>query len=264
METPAWTIHRGEGPLVAAAIHNGHQVRAELMPLLAISESERLREEDPYTGLWTAMAPTTIIVHRSRFEVDLNRPRDKAIYLTPEDAWGLRVWPEPPRDSTLEASYRTYDLFYDEVEALLAGMVERHGRVVVFDLHTYNHRRNGPKAPPEPSDANPKINLGTSNMDLLKWGELVELFERSMRSAVFQGKPLDVRRNVKFQGGHFARWIHRSFPHSVCALAVEVKKVFMDEWTGKLDEGAHAALRDALTEAGEQVYGLLAGGDASP
>lgn len=264
METPTWTIHRGEGPLVAAAIHDGHGVRAELAPLLAIDGAERRREEDPHTGLWTEAAPTAIIVHRSRFEVDLNRPRERAVYLAPEDAWGLRVWRQPPRDAVLERSYRVYDRFYDEVEALLAGMVQRHGRVVVFDLHTYNYRRGGPQAPPEPGSANPTVNLGTSNMNLRKWGAVVDRFEQSMRSVIFRGQPLDVRRNVKFQGGHFAQWIHRAFPHAVCALAIEVKKVFMDEWTGELDEGAHAALKRALTAAGEQVCSLLPGGGASP
>ena len=37
-----------------------------------------------------------IIVNRSRFEVDINRPRDKAVYITPEDAWGLHIWKNIP------------------------------------------------------------------------------------------------------------------------------------------------------------------------
>lgn len=253
MDNPAWSIHRGEGPLVAAAIHNGHELRPELHPLLAISEADRLREEDPYTALWTECAPTRIIANRSRFEVDLNRPRGSAVYLRPDDAWGLQVWQEEPPYALLQRSYRVYDLFYQEVESLLAGLVERHGRVVVLDLHTYNHRRGGCRAAPAPKDANPTINLGTSNMDLRRWGHVVDRFERSMQAAQWQGKPLDVRRNVKFQGGHFVQWIHRSFPDSVCAVAIEVKKVFMDEWTGKLDAAAHAAIGRALAAAAHEV-----------
>jgi hypothetical protein len=37
------------------------------------------------------VAPTHIIVTRSRFEVDLNRPRDKAVYRCAADAWNLDV-----------------------------------------------------------------------------------------------------------------------------------------------------------------------------
>lgn len=257
MEAPAWTIQRGEGPLVAAAIHDGHEVRQELASNLAIPEPEHLREEDPHTGLWTAMAPTRIVVHRSRFEVDLNRPREKSVYLTAGDAWGLEVWREPLPPAILERSYRMYDAFYQEVEALLSGLVERYGRVVVFDLHSYNHRRGGPEAQPDAPAANPTINLGTSNMDPRRWGRVADRFEQSMRSVVFRGRPLDVRRDVKFQGGHFVRWIHRAFPQSVCALAIEVKKVFMDEWTGELDEAAHAALGQALAAAGKDTIALL-------
>ncbi len=40
----------GKGPIVATAIHNGHDVRPEVRELLAISEEDRLREEDPFTG----------------------------------------------------------------------------------------------------------------------------------------------------------------------------------------------------------------------
>ncbi len=260
MDNPAWSIVRGEGPLVATAIHDGHEVRPELLPLVAISEADRLREEDPFTGLWTTMAPTRLVGNHSRFEVDLNRPRERAVYLRPEDAWGLRVWKEEPPYAILKRSYRVYDLFYQEVEALLGGLIERHGRVVVFDLHTYNHRRRGPSDHPDNPAANPTVNLGTSNMDLHRWGPVVERFEQSMQAVLFQGKPLDVRRNVKFQGGHFAQWIHQTFPESACALAIEVKKVFMDEWTGKLDEPAHAAIGQALAAAAAAVLTRLTEG----
>ena len=39
-------------------------------------------QEDPFTGIWTTVAPTRLIGLHSRFEVDFNRPRDKAVYLT--------------------------------------------------------------------------------------------------------------------------------------------------------------------------------------
>jgi hypothetical protein len=66
--------------LVAAAIHNGHAVRKERTEFLAVNDWARLREEEPHTGDWTAIAPTRIIGLRSRFEVDLNRPPETAIY----------------------------------------------------------------------------------------------------------------------------------------------------------------------------------------
>jgi N-formylglutamate deformylase len=264
METSAWTIQRGESPLIAAAIHNGHEVRDELTQWLALPEADRLQEEDPHTGAWTTMAPTRIVVHRSRFEVDLNRPREKAVYLHPEDAWGLRVWRDTLPDGVLERSLGIYDAFYQEIDLLLRELIHRYGRVVVFDLHSYNHRRAGPGNSPAPSAANPTISLGTSNMDLGRWGPMVERFEQALRSVVFRGEPLDVRRDVKFRGGYFARWIHQTFPASACAPAIEVKKVFMDEWSGRLDDQAHALFGQSLFDAAGEVLRQLPEGGSQP
>jgi hypothetical protein len=65
----------------------------------------------------------------------------------------------------------------------------------------------------------------------------------------FPGGSLDVRENVRFRGGNFGRWAHSSFPDAACVLSVEVKKFFMDEWTGELDSGMHAAVGQALKHA---------------
>ena len=58
MSGEIWTLERGEGPIVATAIHDGHEVRDEVGSLLALDEAGRLREEDPFTGDWTTIAPT--------------------------------------------------------------------------------------------------------------------------------------------------------------------------------------------------------------
>lgn len=86
---PLWTSHRGPGPLIGLAVHSGHQIRAELRRRFAIDEATRLREEDPYADYWADACGTYLLPRRSRFEVDLNRPRAEAIYRGPEDAWGV-------------------------------------------------------------------------------------------------------------------------------------------------------------------------------
>lgn len=232
MDNRIWTMEgHGESPLVAAAIHDGHAVREELASLYEVKEAERLREEDPHTGRWTRVAPTRVIGVRSRFEVDLNRPRERAVYVKPEDAWGIRVWKKPPEAGVIARSLEAYDAFYGAIETLLEEIVDKFGRFVVLDLHSYNHRRAGPHA--EPSDAveNPEVNIGTGTMDS-RWRPVSARFIEELGSFDFLGRTLDVRENVKFQGGQLARWIHRRFPGSGCVLAVEFKKIFMDEWTG--------------------------------
>jgi len=241
----------GEGPLVAAAIHQGHAIRPEVVERLALSESQRLREEDPFTDLLIEPFPTRIVGERSRFEVDLNRPRDEAVYLTPEDAWGLEMWMRPLPATAVERSLANYDLFFATAEALLRRLVAIHGRVVLLDVHSYNHRRDGADAPPASAETHPEVNIGTGTMDRERWAGVVDPFNAALREydagiGEARGGRLDVRENVKFKGGEFCRWIHRTFPESVGAIAVEFKKTFMDEWTGELDGRKLAVLREAL------------------
>jgi hypothetical protein len=230
-----WELHRGNSPLVAAAIHNGHAVREEVAALLALDEAGRLREEDPFTGQWTAIADTRIIGVRSRFEVDLNRPQEKAVYLDPADAWGLQVWKTKPPTEVVKRSLLKYDAFYAEVRRLFTDLERRFGCFVVFDLHTYNHRREGPRGPIADPEQNPEVNVGTGSMDRERWSPIVDRFIADLRAFDFLGRRLDVRENVKFQGGYFPLWTHQHFPESACVLAIEFKKFFMDEWTGKPD-----------------------------
>lgn len=242
----AWEIVSGEGPIVAAAIHDGHAVREGLRPLLALSNAARLTEEDPQTGAWTAVAETRVLGRRSRFEFDLNRPRPKAIYVHPADSWGLKVWNTELTAEMIAESLAHYDAFYLDVGKLLAELVSRHGKVVVYDLHTYNHRRRGPYAEFEEAELNPEVNLGTGTMDRQRWAPVVERFLADLRGFDFLGRHLDVRENVKFFGGQFGKWIHHEFADSVCVLSIEFKKFFMDEWSGEVDAAQSAATQAAL------------------
>jgi hypothetical protein len=60
------------------------------------------------------------------------------------------------------------------------------------------------------------------------------------------GRPLDVRENVRFEGANLARWVHARYPDTGCALALEFKKTFMDEWTGEVDQARLRQLADAV------------------
>ncbi|MCB0711552.1 MAG: N-formylglutamate amidohydrolase [Ignavibacteriae bacterium] len=253
-EEKRWKIIRGDNPLIATAIHDGHAARPDVQSLFALNEEGRLREEDPYTGELAEVATTQVVVHHSRFEVDLNRSREKAVYRIPEDAWGLEVWKDDLPEDIVQQSLATYDAFNSAVFDLLDEWVARYGNVVVYDLHSYNHRRNGPEGEAADSLGNPEVNVGTGTLNRERFGGVVERFIRDLRSADYLGRDLDVRENVKFKGGDFSRRIHERYPNSVCVLAIEFKKIFMDEWSGEVDRGALEGLKSCLAST---VTGVL-------
>ncbi|MGH8657056.1 MAG: N-formylglutamate amidohydrolase, partial [Gammaproteobacteria bacterium] len=83
MSDAVFVLEEGDGPIVATAIHAGHALHPEIAALIALDEATRLREEDPFTAQLARVAPTRLIALRSRFEVDLNRPRERAVYRVP-------------------------------------------------------------------------------------------------------------------------------------------------------------------------------------
>jgi len=235
------------GQLIAASIHAGHELRPEVAELMALDEDVRFREEDPYTDRIASLAPARVVVNQSRFEADLNRPRHEAIYRTPDDAWGLDLWTEDELpDEIVAGSLELYDSVYAALAERLDEVAAR-GPFVVFDVHSYNHRRHGPDEPHEPVEENPEVNLGTGTVDE-RFGGVIDAFAGTMLAQGF-----DVRQNVKFKGRNLAWWVHERYPGVGCVLALEFKKTFMDEWTGEADESRIEHLARALAETFDPV-----------
>ncbi|MFC2161169.1 N-formylglutamate amidohydrolase [Acidobacteriota bacterium] len=240
-------------PIIAAAIHNGHNFSEYLERISALTSSERLREEDPFTGEWAQIFPNKIIANFSRFEVDLNRPPDKCIYLEPEDAWGLTIWNTKPTGEIIAKLQLKYEDFYTAVETGIRHMLGQFNKIVVFDIHSYNHRREGPSKPVAEPELNPEVNIGTGTMDRDFWAAVVDRFLNDMRNYDYFGRALDVRENIKFKGGYFSRWMHENFPQQVCCLSIEFKKFFMDEWRSEPDMKQLDEIRSMLKFAANVV-----------
>ena len=195
-----------------------------------------LIEEDPFTDIFTQIVKNRIVDSHTRFEVDFNRPRDKAVYKNPNDAWGLHVWHTPLSKREIKKSLFFYDSFYKEMKKYFENITNEYGNFVVLDIHSYNHRRLGPDAPYDDPLSNPDINIGTKTLENpKKWQHLIDRVVHQMREYDYLGKHLDVRENVKFYGGYFAQWIHENFYPNACVLSIEFKKFFMDEWSGEAD-----------------------------
>jgi N-formylglutamate deformylase len=244
-------------PVVATAIHAGHDLRPEVRSVMALDEATRRREEDPFTEVVARGVDAHVVVHRSRFEVDLNRSRDEAVYLRPEDSWGLEVWAGALPLGVAERSREIHDAFYRSMARLLDPLAA-HGPFVVLDVHSYNHRRSGPDAAPAPLAGNPDVNVGTGSLDRRRFGPVVDRFLAAVDGAEGGAGRLDVRENVRFEGAHLARWVHERYPGTGCVLALELKKTFMDEWTDEVDHAHLARLRGAIVAA---IPSVLAGLD---
>lgn len=230
-----WTVQHGPGCVIATAIHDGHDLRPEVADAVALDDATRLREEDPFTGEAVRDVPVHIVAHRSRFEFDLNRGSDGAVYRTPEQCWGLQLWKDgQPGEGLVQRSLGIHSEYYRTLTNLLDGMAARHQRFVLLDVHSYNHRRDGPGGEPTRQEQAPDINIGTFSMPRDEWAFLLDPLIEQMRAFDFNGRRLDVRENVAFQGkGEQTRFVHERYPGRGCAIAFEFKKFFMDEWTGE-------------------------------
>lgn len=243
-----YTFVARPGQMISTAVHAGHQLRDGLLAHMALDDATRLREEDPFTEMLLPADATTVTVHRSRFEVDLNRAPDEAVYLRPADAWGLPVWADQLPAAELEQSRRLYAEFYSELAAHVDELA-RGGPFLVADVHSYNHRREGRAADAADPAENPEVNVGTGALDRRRWAAPVDTFIEALGACEVQGHRLDVRENVRFRGGHMSRWLVDRHPRTACVLSLEFKKVFMDEWTGDCDRDHLGQLRDALATA---------------
>jgi N-formylglutamate deformylase len=249
MHPAPWEIRLAPGPVVATAIHAGHDVRPEVARWMSITEEERLRDEDPLTDFWLGVGDTTVRVNRSRFEVDLNRPPERSVARESTNTWGVQVWDQPPPPAIVADGCRMHRSFYEIVGSVMDQLIARWGYVLVLDVHSYNHRRQGPWTTDEPAD-NPDLDLGATTLDRERFGPLLRRFTEALRCCSVRDRPVEVRENVRFPGGgYFPEWLHQRYPTSACVISLKYKKIFMDEWAATADIVALNALRAGLANA---------------
>ena len=183
---------------MCGAVHNGHQFRKELWDNCVHSEYERWFEEDPATKEMVHSHPIVIAGMDSRFEYDLNRSPETAIY---EDAWGKRLWYSSLSDKKRAKSLTKHENFYRIVQALVSKLEEKFGVCIVYDMHSYNWKRWDREVP--------TWNLGTSNIDNNRFGKEVENWRAILEKMPLQnGIPQTAKINDTFQGnGYFLKYI---------------------------------------------------------
>ncbi|MBR9913720.1 MAG: N-formylglutamate amidohydrolase [Algicola sp.] len=203
-----------------AAVHDGHQFRKELWNNCMHTAYERWYEEDPETKNMVASHPIVLAGCDSRFEYDLNRDPENAVFDT---AWGKQLWHKPLSEAMITKSLEKHHNFYKVVHALMAKLEAKFGVVVVYDMHSYNWRRWDRPVP--------TWNLGTSNIDNDRFGAIVESWRQSLSemSLPHHIEPTS-KINDTFQGnGYFLKYITKNF-QNVLVLATEIAKVYCDEY----------------------------------
>jgi hypothetical protein len=219
-----------------AAVHDGHQFRKELWNNCIHTEYERWYEEDPETKNMIISHPIVIAGCDSRFEYDLNRDPENAVF---ETAWGKELWRKPLSKEKKSKSLEKHANFYNVTHALISKLEEKFGVAIVYDMHSYNWKRWDREVP--------TWNLGTSNVDNDRFGNDIELWRDSLSEIQF---PKSIKStalvNDTFQGnGYFLKYITQNFKNTL-VLATEIAKVYCDEYDSIIYPEVVAAVENQL------------------
>jgi hypothetical protein len=225
-------------PYVCGAVHDGNQFRRSLWENCLHTEYERWYEEDPCTKEMIRTHPVVIAGCDSRFEYDLNRGPENAIY---DDAWGKALWKEPLSEQERAQSLEKHKAFYEVTHALISKIENKYGRAIVFDMHSYNWKRWEREVP--------VWNLGTTNIDNNRFGELVSSWRSKLsKMDLPNGLNSTAGINDTFYGkGYFLKYITDHFKDTL-VLATEIAKVYCDENSGIIFPEVVRSVEEQLKE----------------
>ena len=229
-------------PFICAAIHDGHQFRQELWNNCLHTEYDRWYEEDPETKQMIDTQPIVLAGIDSRFEYDLNRPPEEAVF---ETAWGKQLWKNPLLAEMKQISLDKHHNFYRVVHALISQLEFKSVNCVVYDMHSYNWQRWDREVP--------TWNLGTTNINNERFGTMVEIWRQSLSNIQLQNN-IKSTANINdtfFGNGYFLKYITSHFKNTL-VLATEIAKVYCDEYQQiiypEVVESVRAALQLKIPE----------------
>jgi len=240
---------------LGVTLHAGSLVRPGLTDSMSVSPGDRFREEDPYTDLFIEDFPVRIIARDSRFEYDLNWEIEESIYAADKKKWGLQVWNRELTEDERELTYRKYREFYALVDMATEFMLGSGSPVVIFDMHAFCYQRD--HRIHWTGDGKPVINLGTRYINRKFFTPLIDAFLGGISETVIDGHPLRVAENELFPGGYITRRYAHLHYCRVLVLAIEYKKIFMDEWSGEFYMDKFHILRKDFNHAKERIIQML-------
>ena len=235
-------------PYVCGAVHDGDQFRKELWDKCLHSQYERWYEEDPETKNMVISHPILIAGRDSRFEYDLNRIPEEAVF---ETAWGKQLWKQPLSEEEKARSLAKHTSFFKVTHALIEKIETKFGCCIVYDMHSYNWQRWDREVP--------TWNLGTSNVDNDRFGEEIESWRQSLSEIKLPHgikSSADIN-NTFFGNGYFLKYITKNFKNTL-VLATEIAKVYCDELNQviypEVVQAVEEQLKDRMKEHAEIFY----------
>ncbi|MFC2081053.1 N-formylglutamate amidohydrolase [Bacteroidota bacterium] len=233
------------------AMHTGSRIRPELKESLSVKKSGRLREEDPYADTFIKDFPVQIIALDSRFEYDLNCDPQGAIYPFGKLKWGLNVWNRDLGMEERKLSIIKHREFHDLVDLTTLYLLKQNRYALIFDMHSYCYQREEEQNWFD--DPRPEINLGTIPVNKKLFRDSIEQFLKDLSGVRIEHHQVRVAENEVFPGGYLSRRLSKKWYERVLVLAIEYKKIFMNEWTGEL----YSEILDVLVQSFRSASGNL-------
>ena len=76
---------------------------------------------------------------------------------------------------------------------------------------------------------------------------------REFDGLTIEGRPVRLAENELFSGGYLSRRLSRAHYDRVLVLAIEFKKMYMDEWSGELYDDRLLALKERFRQAVQKI-----------
>ena len=246
-----YTLHRGEAPLLISLPHDGEALPAELMARLT-PDARRLPDTDWHVGRLYEFArelgASILRPRHSRYLVDLNRPPDDLSLYPGQNTTGLCPTIQfdgtplyldgqaPAADEIAQRVERWWKPYHAALQAELARLRARHGRVVLWEGHSIRSR-----VPYLFDGRLPDFNLGTAGGTSCS-----PACQRRIEDVLGAQQRYSWVANGRFKGGYITRHYGRP-QEGVDAIQLELAQLnYMDEDSFEWDAARAAPTRDLI------------------
>ncbi len=225
-------------PYVCFSTHSGSKIRKEAKKNIAISQRKRKYQEDPHTEDFVVSMPIMAQGLDSRYEYDLNRSPENAIY---EEAFGYKVWKKALTEAEKKKALQKHQNFYTVISVLLQKLESKFQACVVYDIHAFNYKKIERETP--------MFNIGTEKIDNRKFGNFVKSWQKELEKIQLPEIESTVKINDVFHGrGYLLEYITKNFSNTL-VLATEIKKVYCNEEKGDFFPVVIDAITQGLKKA---------------